>query len=477
MKAWPAIFWKFRGDMKAHAVSMLAVTGTACAALMIVRWFFIFHGGPYVTTSGFEDESLFAIWKWIHGQKVFSDPFDPPFAASYFNWLFYYTYGAFTSAICSLLNLEPSALPSVARFLTVLFTLACGVLVYALLEPLSRFRRIAGSMAVTLNPLIGFWSVTARPDIAALFFDLAGLWCVKKAERSGSSWLIAALAMFYGAWSFKQSFVAALIAACVYLFISGMRKQALLLGGGAFIAFGLTLALGDVDYRYNLLWSQSGMWLSASLAFHNCLWAFMKAPLFPLGLIVILASIRKIHLNLLALMGFFSFVLMLLASAKVGASDNYFFESATACSIIFVLSFFEWRAFIGALAQSVPVGLIFAGLAGVLIEQPTPELALLRPGLAKLTGPIIVTTPEGNLPWFQKTPPHFILAAGYGFDRLRAKPFAFDGVAGMIRTGLIKVLVCPRTEVDNPFDGIVPASFAKIGEDSYWAYFDTMRAR
>jgi hypothetical protein len=41
------------------------------------------------------------------GQPECKQRFDPPFAASYFNWLFYYTYGAFTSAICSLLRLEP----------------------------------------------------------------------------------------------------------------------------------------------------------------------------------------------------------------------------------------------------------------------------------------------------------------------------------------------------------------------------------
>ena len=304
---------------------------------MIVRWFAAFREGPYVFTSGWEWESLFAIWKWMHGEKVFADPFEPPFAVSSYNWLFYWTYGAFASGVISLLGLEPSALPSVARFLTVLLTLTSGILVYALLAPLNLLSRIAGSVVIALNPLIGFWSVTTRPDIAALVCDLAGLWCVKNAGRSGFVWLIPAWASFYGAWAFKQSFVAALTAACLYLFISGSRKQALLLGGGTAIAFAATLALGDTDYRYALLWSQAGTWLSASVAFHNCAWAFLKAPLFPLGLISILVSVRKIHLDLLALTGLVSFALMLPASGKIGASDNYFFESAVVCSIVFLV--------------------------------------------------------------------------------------------------------------------------------------------
>jgi Dolichyl-phosphate-mannose-protein mannosyltransferase len=459
--------------MKRHPDFILAVAGAACASLMIVRWFAVFRDGPYVFTSGAEGESLFAIWKWMHGEKVFAYPFDQPFAISYFNWMFYWTYGAFASGVSYLLKLEPSALPSVARSLTVLLTLVSGVLVYALLDPLDLLRRIAGSVVVALNPLIGFWSVTTRPDIAALVCDLAGLWCVKKADRSGSIWLMPALVAFYGAWAFKQSFVAALTAACLYLFISGRRKQAFLLGGGSAIAFGATLAFGDADYRYALLWSQSGMWLSASVAFHNCLWAFLKAPLFTLGLVSILASIRKVHLNLLALTGLISFALMLPASGKIGASDNYFLESAAACSVIFLLACSERRVFAGAFAQIVPVGLIFAGLTGLPAAKPEPELALLKQTLAEMTGPVIVTTGDGNLPWFQEKPPHFLLASTYGVDRLRRKLFAFDGVAGMIRTGLIKVLVCPRTEVDKPFDGIVPGSLRKIREDSYWAYFDT----
>src|SRR5262249_33094381 len=143
------------------------------------------HDGAYVFTSGAEAESLFPVWKWIHAEKVFADPFQSPFAVSYYNWLFYFTYGSFTSGICKLLGLSDIALPPVTRLLTILFTLALAPLVYALLAPLNLTRRLAGSAIVTFNPLIGFWSVTTRPDIPALVCELAGLWCVNKAYRSG----------------------------------------------------------------------------------------------------------------------------------------------------------------------------------------------------------------------------------------------------------------------------------------------------
>ena len=81
-----------------------------------------------------------------------------------------------------------------------------------------------------------------------------------------------------------------------------------------------------------------------------------------------------------------------------------------------------------------------------------------------------------NLPWFQERTPHFVLATTYFIDKALGKRFTFGGVAGMIRSGRIGVLVCPRDKVNEPFDGIVPASLRKIREDSKWAYFATQPA-
>jgi hypothetical protein len=440
---------------------------------MLLRWVMAFRAGPYIRTSGWEEESLFAIWKRIHGQKVYANPFAPPFAESYFNWLFYWAYGTATAAINHLLQLSPSALPGVARSLTVLLTVLSAALVYALLAPLNALRRVAGSAIIALNPLVGFWSVTARPDIAALACDLAGLWCVKKACRAGSAWLIPACMAFYGAWAFKQIYVAALLATLLYLFAAGKRAPAIFLGASVGVGFCATLALGTADYRYALLWSQVRLPFSVAEGFHSLLWAFLKAPLFGLGLISVLVMIRNVHRDLLALTALVSCALMLPASGKLAAADNYFIEPAALCSVVLLAADTKWPVIAGAAAQLLPVAMIFAGAAGQRAAMPIPELALLQTQLAELPGPIVVTVNQGNLPWFQEKPPNFVLAATYAFEHARGAPFAFDGVGGMIRSGRIRVLVCPRSNAAESFDGVVPASLRKIGEDSYWDYFET----
>ena len=480
-----SLIWeRCRWMISERATFILTIAGACCATLMIVRWISVFRGGPYVFTTGAEQESLFSVWKSMRGDKVYPNPFEPPFAASYYNWLFYWSYGCFASAFRPL-QWSSLALPSTARFLTLALTVASGFLVYALLAPLNFVRRIAGSLVIALNPLIGFWSVTVRPDLGALVCDLAGLWCVTKANRSSAIWLMPALAAFYGAWAFKQHFVAGLIASCIYLVASARWKQAFMLGAGAAIAFSVTIACGDAEYRYVLLESQlSSFGFSLLGAVSNCLDAFLKAPLFALGLISILASMRKVPLNLFAIGGAISFALLLPASAKELAASNLFFEPAALCSIAFLLAWSEWRIFAAALAQLFSPVAIFGGLGlilwgpfGALSALPKPQLSLIEPTVRVLPGPVIVTESEANLPWFQKRPPYFVVASSYEFDRRRGKTFAFDGVAGMIRAGLIKVLVCPRADIEKSFDGIVPASFRKIREDSYWSYFDTAASR
>src|SRR5260221_372440 len=73
-------------------ISLLAAAGS-CAMLALVRLLETIRFSSIIITSGFEEESLFAIWKWTRGIAIYQNPFAPPFAQSFFNWLFYATYG------------------------------------------------------------------------------------------------------------------------------------------------------------------------------------------------------------------------------------------------------------------------------------------------------------------------------------------------------------------------------------------------
>ncbi len=59
-----------------------------------------FNEAHHIVTSGFEEESLYAMWKYLHGLPIYNDPHQIPFSASYFNWLFYGVYGSIILPAC-----------------------------------------------------------------------------------------------------------------------------------------------------------------------------------------------------------------------------------------------------------------------------------------------------------------------------------------------------------------------------------------
>jgi hypothetical protein len=451
-----------------------AVAALACVALMGARAASVFHHGPYIFTSGAEEESLFAIWKEINKQAVFGNAFEPPFAQSYFNWLFYWVYGAFGSATLSILKLDSLALPVIARALTLALTAVSMLVVYQILSPLALSRRIAASAIIAFNPLVGLWALTARPDVGALLCALLGAWFIGKYDRSDSSvWIGMAFLAFYCSWAFKQSYIAAFAATVLHLCLARKWKPAILFTAAVVLVIGLTFTLGTPEYRYAAISSQSHMAFLLSNMKYNFGRAALKAPLVWIGLVAVFVCFRRDRANFFGWWAILSLPLMLLASAKVGASDNYFFEPAAACSILF---FLEGRHIVAAsVVQMVSPLLIFAGFAGSLI-RPEPELALLRSELANMSGSVVVTEGGGNLPWVHSQAPYFVLATTYFADKTMGKPFEFGGIEGMVRNGRIDLVVCRRDKVNVPFDGIVPSSLQKVKEDAYWAYFATQPA-
>jgi hypothetical protein len=78
--------------------ALLGLAAITCLTLAAIRIFYdLSLRQPFqIFTSGLEEEALFSVWKYVHGQPVYSDLFSIPFSGSYFNWLFYvYRVGPF----------------------------------------------------------------------------------------------------------------------------------------------------------------------------------------------------------------------------------------------------------------------------------------------------------------------------------------------------------------------------------------------
>ena len=435
-----------------------------------------------VTTSGLEEEVLYALWKWIHHIPVYQNAFAPPFAQSYYNWLFYVVYGQAVGSSLRLFGLSDESLPLLAR----LVTLGLTVVAMAVVARMIAVKRPGGhailfSLVILLTPLNGFWVLTARPDMAALLFELAGLGAILlsgKKQWPGLFWL--SISAFYCAWAFKQTNVAGWLAACIYLFWIGRPSRALILFAVPAFLFGVTLASGGPDFRYAMLQANFHPGYSPVQSVQLFGRALLKAPLFGAGLLVVLhALIVERRKDLLVIAAGVALFIGLLTAGKELASDNYFIPAATFASIALcdVLAKSTTLAAIIPFAFQAGVGgAILLGFAGRTAPAVTNELTLLKPNLIQIGKPALVTELGGNLPWFQPMPPNFVFAPAYFIDRAAGESFVNGGMGGMIRSGQIGVVVCPKADPCAEFDGADLSRLPLIREDAYWRYLSTTSA-
>ena len=109
--------------------SLALMTAFACVLLAVLRIGseMSFHQPKHRPTSGLEEEALFSVWKVSQHQPVYADPFQIPYAISYFNWLFYSSYGLAGTLALNLLKIDAGWLPTLTRSLSLSLTLGCGL--------------------------------------------------------------------------------------------------------------------------------------------------------------------------------------------------------------------------------------------------------------------------------------------------------------------------------------------------------------
>jgi len=447
-------------------VSLVLAAG-ACLVLWFVRIYcaISFTRTYMMVTTGCEEESLFAIWRFVHGQAVYADPNQIPFAASYFNWGYYGFYGSITKFWLNLLHLDSVWIPTIGRLVSLLFTLISGGVFYLALRRFGNegwFSSVPTACAwcviSVFGPLTGFWSITVRPDMGALAFECSGLYLVLcYLQKRNLALVVVATLFFYAGWSFKQTAVSMLTGSALTLLLVRDWRAFLTLGGLWWFLVLLAFALGGGRYRECVLFSQVHLPMTASLGMENGLRAEVKnvffLPALLLTLYFFLARWRALAARpvetAVALVVLCGVALASITSCKLGASDNYYIPAA-------------WAAMLGVGLNLQRIGsrLGAAGLAGcswimitVIALSPTahtfyydyrasdPVYRMVAAKLAHLPGPVFVTDRYANLPWVQPSPPYFVLGYAYDSDRRAGVACEQGGWEGLIGEGYFGTVV------------------------------------
>ncbi|MGD0157665.1 MAG: hypothetical protein ABSB50_16335 [Terracidiphilus sp.] len=454
----------------------LFTAAAACVVLWLVRIYYAlsFFTPFMMVTTGLEEESLFSVWKFTQHQAVYADPYRIPFAASYFNWAYYWFYGSITSACLHLLHLDAIWIPTIGRLVTLGLTCVAGAMfcltarefVTAGLFAQRPFRWAWCVIAVT-SPLIGFWSITVRPDIGALLFEWAGLYLILRCLRNQDNRLIVVAALlFYLAWAFKQSSVTIVTGSALTLLLFRRWRPLLTLCVVWWSLAVATLVVGGHTYCECLLFSQRHLPLVMSMAFKNALRAEFKNPFLVLclaAMLVLLWKARPLRSRpaetALVLVASFSICFALVTAGKAGANDNYYIPVGWAVMLGFALASERMHARWLQAGLIVCSWLIVAGIA----LTPTGKTfyynyrgqdaahRLIADKLAHLPGPAIVTDRYSNLPWVQTIAPHFVLAYTYRYDRSAGIPFEDGGWEGLAQQGYFATIVYDQMGNPPPF--------------------------
>jgi hypothetical protein len=457
-----------------------------------------------LVTSGAEQEALDSIWRRAHGLPVYTDPHAIPYTASCFNWLFYAVYGSVARAVLHGFHLDDAWLPTICRGFTLclatvgaaLFAITIRVLQVARSEarPFSQPEIVSWPISIALgilaffNPLCGFWTITARPDIGAVLLELVGgAFFSRYLRHGGMGWIALAALALEGAWSFKQSALGAL-AGIVLTLVLPRRGRALgLLAaiwlGGVMAA----LLLGGPDYRQELYLGQIHSGFSAASALRHFGVALLKMPLIAVALVDWALAAKRCRadsiLRATGLILISTLALDFAASSKVGAGDYYFLPAGVWSTLWLGLSFGRTGAAWANRVFSVALILIFIDAVAVLTgltgridcrdaRQPYEHLARY---LAAQPGPVFVQDTYGDLPWISPTAPHFVVAFNDGPDRNAGVPFQRGGGQGLLAAGYFSTVV---TEAgSDEINAALLARYRFVRAEAGWKYFERNGSR
>ncbi len=459
------------------SANLLGIGALFCLGLLIMRILtvFSFSMPRHVVTSGFEEESLFAIWKYVHGLAIYQDPHQIPFAASYFNWLFYQIYGAWTAFFIQIFQLQEAWIPTFTRSLTLLIVLLGGGITYRFLSKNASHDKLTlFSLSVILwgGPLLGFWAMTTRPDVLALFFDVcAALLFLNYVDKKIYLAILFAALGCYLSWACKQ--INIVMPLCVGLFLLGHQRYKAFFGFSALLVslYGVTLLIAPTPMMHMLFFIKTAIPFSFSVFVGNLLKFFAKT--FPVWMILLALTYQAIRdpayrMTLwqdnrvkFGLAGLLAWMLTLLpASSKVGSADNYHFICLFFLTLLVSAGFTNRKplARYVYLSQSLAgillsCAIVFTFVNGNLnnLKQQHQDFTALQGCLKALPHPTFCVNHYGALPWVSGSEQPFVLAYNYWADRDAGEDFEENGIGGLIAKGYFKSLILPTT-VSERFD-------------------------
>jgi len=459
-------------------------------------------------TRGGEFETVYSIWLYVQGLTVYRDPGKIPFIASFYNWMFYVSYGEIVRFFLWVLSLEDAWLPTITR-LTTLGGCVIGTVVSSQIyikhscitdRP---FVLIAGSFSVLtfLGPLVGFHGISTTSDIWAMVITIVGIsyFMTNYPKFPLRSTLVTCL-FSYLAWSFKQNFLYLPATVGFYLLFRKDWMNAALLAVVPIIAFGITMVIGGPDYRHILAFTDTArpfswgdilklLLMNVSVKVLPLLCALLVSFWIFLRNREILFSLKKKLSNRPELIvPFIGCIVSLLegvfTSGFLFSSENHYFSFLLFAnfSVLILLQHLSENSSIsvssigvlgiGWLGNFLAVGSVLLGINGMVSVRPFHDnLVIAKNCFPEIREPVYFENPYLALPWMTPATQHFVTNFNYATDRAMGIEKEGNGIGGLIDRGYFNTIMLSGSH-PGVFDG---SAMKKYRKDDTCAGFSLYR--
>ena len=464
--------WLFR------FLPIVAIFGaTGSLALMGARTYFALSlNEPLLSqTRGAEFETLFSIWSYMANREVYTFQNDIPFNGSYYNWLFYTTYGEVSRFVLWGFSLSEAWLPTITRIFTLAGCFVGNALTYLLLRDLleldTRWEKIIAAcfaVIVFFGPLMGFFGISATPDIWALVITIAAIYYFSKFYNNDFKTIIIICFFSYISWAFKQNFIYIPSIICLYLLFIRRWRHFLTVSLFMTVFCVSTLLIGGEKYQKIMFFAGTHVPFLQAYFIKNLINFSVKfvpaiAALGVLGMLVgmlsrfrkpFVESIKRDTLTSLAFIGLAVTALeAVVTGGFYGAAENHYFTFsffAALCAMILISQMSSQLA-----GMPVPVMLIglgwlwhFAAIISVLIgvngklsvRESHDNLMEMKACLKDIVQPVYVENPYLALPWVVPAEQPFVTPFNYHTDRAAGVEKEGGGIGGLIDRGFFATL-------------------------------------
>ena len=480
------------GDRLLRVHAGLALFGALlCLVLLAVRTGFAisFSEPLQVQTSGDEFTQLYAIWRYVEEQPVYTDRLKSPFYVAMYNWLFYEFFGFITGLVLRLLSLGSEWIPTVGRVVSLL-AIAVGIpIVYATFLTVSNARSktlhvvcLSLTVFIMAGPLVGFWNITVRPDVWSRSLEAiaVALFLLYYPRRPWTA-VLAVIVAAYLAWAFRQGNVLSPAAVGLLLVFRRDWSRLIMLCILLPLAWGVTLALGEPQFVHNVLFVDYPLSFDIERMVRNVTNFGVKSGpvLFFLAALAVAASSRALRQRLGSSDGFVvaaggAFVAAAISipgSAQSGGSENYFFSLSYFLALMVAASLPALvdigtpatRSVLTAGAAgwatlSAAIVLVLVGTTGVRSVRAQHETHMdFKRCLDTVQRPLYVANHYLALPWMTPGNVPYVLSYVYGVDRSQGRSFEHGGIGGLVADRYFSTIVLAETG-SNPPDVLDGAS-------------------